>query len=104
MVAVRLERQVSAADVIVTGRDIAVAVQFDRSTMLAPRVVSRGKGMQARSIRETAERQAITIVERDALARALFRAVVTHREVPDRLFAPVAEILAFSYELQRRDA
>jgi flagellar biosynthetic protein FlhB len=104
LAAVRLEREVSAADVIVTGRDIAVAVRFDQSTMLAPRVVSRGKGMQARSIRETAERKAITIVERDALARALFRAVVTNRDVPDRLFAPVAEILAFSLELQRRDA
>jgi flagellar biosynthetic protein FlhB len=104
LAAVRLEREVSSADVIVTGRDIAVAVRFDQSTMLAPRVVSRGKGIQARSIRETAERKAITVVERDALARALFRAVVTHRDVPDRLFAPVAEVLAFSYELQRRDA
>ena len=36
--------------------------------------------------------------------RALFRAVVTNRDIPDRLFAPVAEVLAFSYELQRRDA
>ena len=104
LAAVRLEREVSGADVIVTGRDIAVAVRFDQSTMLAPRVVSRGKGIQARSIRETAERSAITVVERDALARALFRAVVTNRDVPDRLFAPVAEVLAFSYELQRRDA
>jgi flagellar biosynthesis protein FlhB len=26
-------------DVIVTGRDVAVAVRFDQSTMLAPRVV-----------------------------------------------------------------
>jgi flagellar biosynthetic protein FlhB len=79
-------------------------VRFDQSTMLAPRVVSRGRGKQASSIRETAERNAITVVERDALARSLFRAVVMNRDVPDRLFAPVAEVLAFSYELQGRDA
>ena len=104
LAAVRLEREVSDADVVITGRDVSVAVRFDQSTMLAPRVVSRGRGTQARSIRETAERKAITIVERDALARALFRAVVVNRDVPDRLFAPVAEVIAFSYELQRRDA
>ena len=104
LAAVRLEREVSAANVVVFGRDVAVAVRFDQSTMLAPRIVSRGKGSQARSIRETAERKAITVVERDALARSLFRAVAINRDVPDRLFAPVAEVLAFSYELQRRDA
>jgi flagellar biosynthetic protein FlhB len=101
---VRLEREISSADIVITGRDVSVAVRFDRSTMLAPRVVSRGKGNQARSIRETADRKAITVVERDALARSLFRAVHVNRDVPDRLFAPVAEVLAFSYELQRRDA
>ena len=102
--AIRLEREVSAADVIIMGRDVAIAVRFDPSTMLAPHVVSRGKGQAARSIRETAERRAVTVVERDALARSLFRAVPTHRDVPDRLFAPVAEVLAFAYQLRRRDA
>lgn len=101
---IRLEREVCGADVIITGHDIAIAVRFDPSTMLAPRVVSRGKGEAARSIRETAQRKAVTVVERDALARSLFRAVPANRNVPDRLFAPVAEVLAFSYELQRRDA
>lgn len=104
MAAIRLEREVGGADVIITGRDVAVAVRFDQLTMLAPRVVSRGRGAQARSIRETAERKAVTVVERDALARSLFRAVTANRDVPDRLFAPVAEVLAFSYEIQRRDA
>jgi flagellar biosynthetic protein FlhB len=101
--AARLEREVLSANVVVTGRDVAVAIHFDSQTMLAPRVVSRGKGQAACSIRETAERKAITIVERDALARSLFRAVTINRDVPDHLFAPVAEVLAFSYELQRRD-
>ncbi len=101
---IRIDREVATADVIITGRDVAVGIQFDSSTMLAPLVVARGKGQAARSIRETAARKAVTIVERDALARSLFRAVVNHRDVPDRLFAPVAEVLAFSYEIQRRDA
>ena len=100
----RLDRQLAPAHVVVTGRDVTVAIQFDSSSMLAPRVVTRGKGQAARSIRETAERKAITIVERDTLARAVFRAVATNGDVPDRLFAPVAEVLAFAYELQRRDA
>jgi flagellar biosynthesis protein FlhB len=104
LAAVRLQREVSAADVIVTGRDVAVAVKFDPSTMLAPRVVMKGRGASARSIGETGRGSDVTVVERDALARSLFRAVQTGRDVPERLFAPLAEILAFSYELQRRDA
>jgi flagellar biosynthetic protein FlhB len=102
--ATRLDREVSRADVIVTGRGVAVAIEFDAGTMLAPRVVARGKGHAFRLIRESAERKGVTVVERDALARSLFRAVATHGDVPDRLFAPVAEVLAFAYEIQRGDA
>ena len=101
---VRLEREISEADVVITGRDVSVAVRFDQATMIAPRIVSRGRGNQAKSIRETAQRKAVTIVERDALARSLFRAVHANRDIPDRLFAPVAEVLAYSIEIERRDS
>ena len=102
--ALQLDRAVSRANVIVTGRDVAVGIAFDPNTMLAARVVARGRGNQARSIRETAERHAVTIVERDALALAIFRSVTIDQDVPERLFAPVAEVIAYALEIQRRDA
>ena len=46
-------------------------------------------------------RAAVIVVEREALARSLFRAARLHRDVPEQFFAPVAELLAFSYELRR---
>jgi flagellar biosynthetic protein FlhB len=103
LAAVRLERQIALADVIVTGCDVAVAVQFDANTMLAPRLVARGKGTTARTIRETGAQKSVAVIERDALASTLFRAVATNSDVPDRLFAPVAELIAYAYELKRRD-
>ena len=104
LAAVRLDRQIASADVILTGRDVAVAVQFDADTMLAPRVVARGKSATARTICETAQSKAITVVERDVLAASLFRAVSTNHDVPERLFAPVAEVIAYARQVARREA
>ena len=45
-----------------------------------------------------------SIVERRALARALFRTVQIGGEIPATLYRAVAEILAYIYALQARRA
>ena len=41
-------------------------------------------------------------VENPPLARALYRSVEVGHEIPEELFAAVAEVLAFVYRLQNR--
>jgi flagellar biosynthetic protein FlhB len=102
MAAARMDKQIASADVIVAGKDVAVAVAFDPATMVAPRVVVRGKSAAAKSIRETADEKGVATVERDALAGALFRAVAVGHDVPERFFAAVADVIAYAKQLKPR--
>jgi flagellar biosynthetic protein FlhB len=104
LAAAKVQREVSFADVIIAGGDVAVAIRFDRASMLAPRVLAKGRGAAGREVREAAKRQGIVSVERDDLAAALFAAVAIGREVPSRLFEAVAEVLAYAYELKGKRA
>ena len=99
LAAARLDRQVSSADVVLAGRDVAVAVRFNAQSMLAPRIVARGSGDAAGSIRDAARRHGVTVIEREALAASLSR-VAIHHDVPQRLFAPVAEAIAYAYAVR----
>jgi flagellar biosynthetic protein FlhB len=50
-------------------------------------------------IREIAAESGVPILERPPLARSLFRMVEVGQEIPEQLYAAVAEILAYVYEL-----
>jgi flagellar biosynthetic protein FlhB len=54
----------------------------------------------ARRIKETARWHNIPIVENPPLAQALFRATEVGDAIPAKLYAAVAEILAFLYRTQ----
>jgi flagellar biosynthetic protein FlhB len=58
----------------------------------------------AARIRELAEEHRIPVVEAPPLARALHRHAVLDREIPAALFAAVAEVLAYVYQLARWQA
>jgi flagellar biosynthetic protein FlhB len=53
-------------------------------------------------IRQIAEEHGIPIVERKALARAMYEAVEVGEYIPERFYKAVAEILAYVYELSGR--
>jgi flagellar biosynthetic protein FlhB len=99
---VRMLSAVAAADVVVLNpTHYAVALSY-REDQGAPRVVAKGRDLVAARIRELATDNDVPRVENPPLARALYRTVEVGHEIPEELFAAVAEVLAFVYRLQNR--
>jgi len=98
----KLKSSVPKADVIVTNpTHYAVALKYDRNRFAAPIVVAKGTDFMAQRIREIAKEHGIPIVERKALARALYASTEIGSEIPRELFRAVAEVLAYVYRLRR---
>jgi len=97
----RLGKTVPKADVVVTNpTELAVALRYDDQTMLAPVVVAKGAGVLAQRIRKLALEHGIPIIEKKPLAQALYKEVEVNHPIPDKLYAAVAEILAYVYQLK----
>jgi len=97
----RLSKAVPKADVVVTNpTELAVAIQYDAEKMAAPIVVAKGAGVIAQRIRRLALENGIPIVEKKPLAQALFRDVDLNHPIPGPLYAAVAEVLAYVYQLK----
>lgn len=92
------EVDVSRASVVITNpTHYAVALAFDFDTMQAPKVLAKGRNLQAAHIKETARWAGVPIVENPPLARSLYRTVEPGQSIPQDLYAAVAAILAFLY-------
>jgi flagellar biosynthetic protein FlhB len=101
----RMLAEVPNADVVVTNPiHVAVAIRYVADTMRAPQVIAKGAGEVAEQIKSAARRAGVPIIERRALARALFRTVKVGQEIPAALYRAVAEILAYIYSLRRASA
>lgn len=99
----RMLTEVGRADVVIANpTHFAVALRYRAAEGAAPRVVAKGAGELALKIKETARAAGVPIVERRALARALYRTVEIGQEVPPALYRAVAEILAYIYSLRQR--
>ena len=97
----RMMRAVPTATVIITNpTHFAIALRYDKERQSAPRVVAKGAGHVARRIVETARRHAVPVIERKAIARALFKGVEVGQNIPMALYQAVAEVLAFVYRLR----
>jgi flagellar biosynthetic protein FlhB len=101
----RMLDAVPTAQVVVTNPvHLAVALRYVPGRTPAPIVVAKGAEHVAERIKEIARRAGVPIVERRALARALFRGVPIGGEIPAALYRAVAEILAYIFGLQARRA
>ncbi|HLK11899.1 MAG TPA: EscU/YscU/HrcU family type III secretion system export apparatus switch protein [Candidatus Binatia bacterium] len=99
----RMLGDVARADIVLTNPvHVAVALRYRAEEMGAPRVLAKGAGELAERIKEAARRAGVPIVERRALARALFRTVEVGAEIPPTLYRAVAEILAYIYAVRGR--
>ena len=97
----RIKKSVPLADVVITNpTHYAVALKYDRNKMHAPTVVAKGAGFVAQRIKEIAREAGVPVLERKALARALYDAVEVGSEIPYELFRAVAEVLAYVYRLK----
>ncbi|POP44975.1 flagellar biosynthesis protein FlhB [Superficieibacter electus] len=98
----RMMADVPKADVIVTNpTHYSVALQYDESKMSAPKVVAKGAGLVALRIRELAAEHRVPVLEAPPLARALYRHAEIGQQIPGQLYAAVAEVLAWVWQLKR---
>ena len=91
---------VKGADVVVTNPEhVAVAIKYDRSKDVAPRVLAKGFDARAQAIKAIAKDAGVALLRNVPLAHALFR-VEVGEEIPEDLYDAVAEILNFVYNLR----
>ncbi len=92
---------VPQADVVVTNPTrLAIAIQYDSATMVAPQVVAKGRGFVALKIMALAQEAGVPRVENRELAQSLFRLVDVGGIIPTSLYRAVAEVLAYIYSLK----
>ncbi len=97
----RLNMTVPRADVVVTNpTHFAVALKYERGEMNAPVVVAKGADHLAQQIKKIAREAGVPVLERKALARALYDATEVGTTIPQPLFKAVAEVLAYVYRLK----
>lgn len=96
----RMMQDVPSADVVITNpTHYSVAIKYDVESGLAPQVVAKGIDQMAMHIRTIAKEHDIEILQSAALARSLYYTTEANEEIPEELFAAVAQVLAFIYQL-----
>jgi flagellar biosynthesis protein FlhB len=97
----RMLAAVPGADLVVMNpTHYAVALKYDESRMRAPRVVAKGADLMALRIRDSARNADVPVLQAPVLARALYAHSEIDQEVPAALFAAVAQVLAYVYQLR----
>ena len=101
----RMMQDLPKADVVVVNpTHFAVALKYDENRMRAPRVIAKGADVLAQQIRLVASAHRIPLVEAPPLARALYATTHLGQEIPAALYAAVAQILAYVYQLKQATA
>lgn len=96
----RMMQEVPNADVVVTNpTHYSVALKYDADSGKAPVVLAKGIDQMAIHIRTIAKEHGVEILQSPALARSLYYTTEANEEIPDELFAAVAQVLAFIYQL-----
>jgi flagellar biosynthetic protein FlhB len=100
----RMMSAVPEADVVVTNpTHYAVALKYD-GDKAAPEVVAKGKDLIAAQIRKIAGENDVPVISDPPLARSLHASVEVGRQIPEELYAGVAQLLAFVYRVANRRA
>lgn len=97
----RMMSAVPQADVIVTNpTHYAVALSY-KEGMGAPKVLAKGMGVIAQKIKSLGAEHGVPMLEAPPLARALYKHTEVDDQIPGSLYAAVAEVLAYVYQLNR---
>ena len=101
----RIVEAVRGADAVVRNpTHFAVAIKYDRTTMIAPTVVAKGRDFLAQRIIEVAEEAGVPVIERKPVARFLYFNIKVGHPVPIELYQAVAEILNYVNRLKNNRA
>jgi flagellar biosynthetic protein FlhB len=96
-----LQATKTATLVITNPTHYAVALEYRREVMPAPRVVAKGQDLLAARIKEIAREHDVPIVENRPLAQALYHTAEIGDLIPGDLFEAVAEVLAYLIRLKQ---
>jgi flagellar biosynthetic protein FlhB len=100
----QMTKDVETATVVITNpTHFAVALKYEID-MDAPVVVAKGQDLIAQEIKEIARWSGIPMVENRPLAQALYRSVEVGSSIPSKLYAAVADILAFVFRARAEAA
>lgn len=98
----KMMADVPDADVIVTNpTHYSVAIKYEQKGARAPYIVAKGVDFMALKIREVAREYEIPVMCTPPLCRAIYHTTEIGEEVPEELFAAIAQILAYIYQLEQ---
>ena len=96
----KMMSQVPDSDVVITNpTHFSVALKYDPNGTRAPVVLATGVDQMAIHIRKIAKEHNVEIIASPALARSLYYTTKVDEEIPEALFAAVAQVLAFVFQL-----
>lgn len=97
----RMRKIIPTADVVITNpTHYAIALKYERNTMTAPVVLIKAVDYMAQQMKEIAREHKVMLVENRFLARELYAQVEEGQEIPESLYAAVAEVLAYVFSLK----
>lgn len=96
----KMMARVKDADVIITNPDhFSVALAYDPTSDGAPVLVAKGIDHLAFRIREEARLHGVQIFEAPPLARSLYYTTDLEKPIPEALYVPVAQVIAYVFNL-----
>jgi flagellar biosynthetic protein FlhB len=93
-----------ATVLVVNPTHYAVALRYEAEKDFAPVVLAKGVDELALSMRKSARKAGVPIVEQRPLARALYSDAKVGRTIPVELYRAVAEVIAYVMQIRARDA
>jgi flagellar biosynthetic protein FlhB len=96
----RMMSEVPNSDVVITNpTHYSVALKYDPEAGGAPIMVAKGLDQMAMHIRTIAKENGVEIIQSAALARSLYYTAEVDQDIPEELYAAVAQVLAFIFQL-----
>ncbi|MBL4899493.1 MAG: flagellar biosynthesis protein FlhB, partial [Colwellia sp.] len=96
----RMMGEVPNSDVVITNpTHYSIALKYDAVVGGAPRLVAKGIDEMAIHIRTIAKENGVEIIQSAALARSLYYTSEIDQDIPEELYAAVAQVLAFIFQL-----
>ncbi len=98
----RMMAELAKADVVITNpTHFAVALEYKKDKMRAPKVIAKGRDNVALRIKKRAEELEIPLEENPPLARTLYESCEIGDYIPENLYQAIAKILAKIYRRKK---